>query len=208
MIRFISKFAIFFIAALLLTFLWSKTAGAAEGNAVRHQRLEALAQRLNDFSSLEADFTQKRTLGATGRTLTSTGTLSLTYEGAFTWIQKMPFVQTVSLKDGVFTIRYEDEAPEVMTAETHPAVLSAARLLTSVVRLDVQALSDAFDFALEGGERAADAWTITLRPRDETLGRILGTVTLKGKAHVESIRMAPSPDNVTDMMLGNVKVSK
>lgn len=208
MIRFISKFAIFFIAALLLTFLWSKTAGAAEGDAARHQRLEALAQRLNDFSSLEADFTQKRTLGATGRTLTSTGTLSITHEGAFTWIQKTPFVQTVSLKDGVFTIRYEDEAPEVMTAETHPAVLSAARLLTSVVRLDVQALSDAFDFALEGGEKAADAWTITLRPRDAALGRILGTVTLKGKAHVESIRMAPSPDNVTDMTLGNVKVSK
>mgnify|MGYP002677223394 CR=1 FL=1 len=208
MIRFISKFAIFFIAALLLTFLWSKTAGAAEDDAARHQRIEALAQRLNDFSSLEADFTQKRTLGATGRTLTSTGTLSITHEGAFTWIQKTPFVQTVSLKDGVFTIRYEDEAPEVMTAETHPAVLSAARLLTSVVRLDVQALSDAFDFALEGGEKAADAWTITLRPRDAALGRILGTVTLKGKAHVESIRMATSPDNVTDMTLGNVKVSK
>ena len=43
MIRFISKFAIFFIAALLLTFLWSKTAGAAEVDAARHQRLEALA---------------------------------------------------------------------------------------------------------------------------------------------------------------------
>ena len=76
-------------------------------------------------------------------------------------------MQTVYLKDGVFMIRYEDEAPEVMTAETHPAVLSAARLLTSVARLDVQALSDAFDFALEGGEKAADAWTITPRPRDE-----------------------------------------
>ena len=167
MIRFIIKFAIFFIAALLLTFLWSKLAGAAEADAAQHRRIEALAQRLNDFSSLEADFTQKRTLGATGRTLTSTGTLSITHEGAFSWIQKTPLVQTVYLKDGVFMIRYEDEAPEVMTAETPPAVLSAARLLTSVARLDVQALSDAFDFALEGGEKAADAWTITPRPRDE-----------------------------------------
>lgn len=120
MIRFIIKFAIFFIAALLLTFLWSKIAGAAEADAAQHRRIEALAQRLNDFSSLEADFTQKRTLGATGRTLTSTGTLSITHEGAFSWIQKTPLVQTVYLKDGVFMIRYEDEAPEVMTAETPP----------------------------------------------------------------------------------------
>lgn len=167
-----------------------------------------LAKRLNDFTSLEADFTQKRTLGAAGRTLTSTGTLSLTGDGAFSWVQKTPFVQTVSLKDGVFTIRYEDEAPEVMTAETHPAVLSAARLLTSVMRLDAAALQDAFDYTLVGGEKPADAWTITLRARDEALGRILGTVTLKGSEYVESIRMSPSNDNVTDMILSNVRIVK
>ena len=206
MIRFIKKFAVFFIAALVLTFIWFKTAGAAETRDAA--RLEALAKRLNDFTSLEADFTQKRTLGAAGRTLTSTGTLSLTGDGAFSWVQKTPFVQTVSLKDGVFTIRYEDEAPEVMKAETHPAVLSAARLLTSVMRLDAAALQDAFDFTLVGGEKPADAWTITLRARDETLGRILGTVTLKGSEYVESIRMSPSNDNVTDMILSNVRIVK
>ena len=206
MIRFIKKFAVFFIAALVLTFIWFKTAGAAE--TLDAARLEAFAKRLNDFTSLEADFTQKRTLGAAGRTLTSTGTLSLTGDGAFSWVQKTPFVQTVSLKDGVFTIRYEDEAPEVMKAETHPAVLSAARLLTSVMRLDAAALQDAFDFTLVGGEKPADAWTITLRARDEALGRILGTVTLKGSEYVESIRMSPSNDNVTDMILSNVRIVK
>lgn len=206
MIRFIKKFAVFFIAALVLTFIWFKTAGAAETQDAA--RLEALAKRLNDFTSLEADFTQKRTLGAAGRTLTSTGTLSLTGDGAFSWVQKTPFVQTVSLKDGVFTIRYEDEAPEVMKAETHPAVLSAARLLTSVMRLDAAALQDAFDYTLVGGEKPADAWTITLRARDEDLGRILGTVTLKGSEYVESIRMSPSNDNVTDMILSNVRIVK
>lgn len=206
MIRFIKKFAVFFIAALVLTFIWFKTAGAAERQDAA--RLEALAKRLNDFTSLEADFTQKRTLGAAGRTLTSTGTLSLTGDGAFSWVQKTPFVQTVSLKDGVFTIRYEDEAPEVMKAETHPAVLSAARLLTSVMRLDAAALQDAFDYTLVGGEKPADAWTITLRARDEALGRILGTVTLKGSEYVESIRMSPSNDNVTDMILSNVRIVK
>lgn len=206
MIRFIKKFAVFFIAAMVLTFIWFKTAGAAETQDAA--RLEALAKRLNDFTSLEADFTQKRTLGAAGRTLTSTGTLSLTGDGAFSWVQKTPFVQTVSLKDGVFTIRYEDEAPEVMKAETHPAVLSAARLLTSVMRLDAAALQDAFDYTLVGGEKPADAWTITLRARDEALGRILGTVTLKGSEYVESIRMSPSNDNVTDMILSNVRIVK
>lgn len=206
MIRFIKKFAVFFIAALVLTFIWFKTAGAAETQDAA--RLEALAKRLNDFTSLEADFTQKRTLGAAGRTLTSTGTLSLTGDGAFSWVQKTPFVQTVSLKDGVFTIRYEDEAPEVMKAETHPAVLSAARLLTSVMRLDAAALQDAFDYTLVVGEKPADAWTITLRARDEALGRILGTVTLKGSEYVESIRMSPSNDNVTDMILSNVRIVK
>ena len=206
MIRVIKKFAVFFIAALVLTFIWFKTAGAAETQDAA--RLEALAKRLNDFTSLEADFTQKRTLGAAGRTLTSTGTLSLTGDGAFSWVQKTPFVQTVSLKDGVFTICYEDEAPEVMKAETHPAVLSAARLLTSVMRLDAAALQDAFDYTLVGGEKPADAWTITLRARDEALGRILGTVTLKGSEYVESIRMSPANDNVTDMILSNVRIVK
>ena len=169
MIRFIKKFAVFFIAALVLTFIWFKTAGAAETQDAA--RLEALAKRLNDFTSLEADFTQKRTLGAAGRTLTSTGTLALTGDGAFSWVQKTPFVQTVSLKDAA-------------------------------------ALQDAFDYTLVGGEKPADAWTITLRARDEALGRILGTVTLKGSEYVESIRMSPSNDNVTDMILSNVRIVK
>ena len=70
------------------------------------------------------------------------------------------------------------------------------------------ALQDAFDFTLVGGEKPADAWTITLRARDEALGRILGTVTLKGSEYVESIRMSPSNDNVTDMILSNVRIVK
>ena len=41
MIRFIKKFAVFFIAALVLTFIWFKTAGAAETQDAA--RLEALA---------------------------------------------------------------------------------------------------------------------------------------------------------------------
>ena len=53
MIRFIKKFAVFFIAALVLTFIWFKTAGAAETQDAA--RLEAPAKRLNDFTSLEAD---------------------------------------------------------------------------------------------------------------------------------------------------------
>ena len=48
MIRFIKKFAVFFIAALVLTFIWFKTAGAAETQDAA--RLEALAKRLNDFT--------------------------------------------------------------------------------------------------------------------------------------------------------------
>ena len=42
----------------------------------------------------------------------------------------------------------------------------------------------------------------------EALGRILGTVTLKGSEYVESIRMSPSNDNVTDMILSNVRIVK
>ena len=188
---------------------WSSpSSGSRPQGPPRRWTLQGSRRSRSVSTTLEADFTQKRTLGAAGRTLTSTGTLSLTGDGAFSWVQKTPFVQTVSLKDGVFTIRYEDEAPEVMTAETHPAVLSAARLLTSVMRLDAAALQDAFDFTLVGGEKPADAWTITLRARDEALGRILGTVTLKGSEYVESIRMSPSNDNVTDMILSNVRIVK
>ena len=76
------------------------------------------------------------------------------------------------------------------------------------MRLDAAALRDAFDFTLVGGEKPGDAWTITLRARDEALGRILGTVTLKGSDYVESIRMSPSNDNVTDMILSNVRIVK
>ena len=70
MIRFIIKFAIFFIAALLLTFLWSKIAGAAEADAAQHRRIEAFAwsQRL---SSLEAVTQSARFTRGGGRSVDS-----------------------------------------------------------------------------------------------------------------------------------------
>ena len=50
MIRFIKKFAVFFIAALVLTFIWFKTAGAAETQDAA--RLEALATLLHSLHIL------------------------------------------------------------------------------------------------------------------------------------------------------------
>ena len=48
MIRFIKKFAVFFIAALVLTFIWFKTAGAAE--TLDAARLEVIAKRIHEFT--------------------------------------------------------------------------------------------------------------------------------------------------------------
>lgn len=168
---------------------------------------DRLAHRLGDVKKLSATFTQTRWLGATGQTLTSTGTLDLDNTGSFTWTQMTPFKQVVRLKDDAFSIQYEDEPAEVMTKTTHPAVWAAAELLVGVMRLDVATLNQYFTGSLKTEGNAKESpWTATLIPKDAHLKQLLGTVVVSGDSVVRAFSMSPNPDNRTDIKLTDIEV--
>ncbi|MBS5492335.1 MAG: outer membrane lipoprotein carrier protein LolA [Sutterella wadsworthensis] len=168
---------------------------------------DRLAHRLGDVKKLSATFTQTRWLGATGQTLTSTGTLDLDNTGSFTWTQMTPFKQVVRLKDDAFSIQYEDEPAEVMTKTTHPAVWAAAELLAGVMRLDVATLNQHFTGSLKTEGNAKESpWTATLIPKDAHLKQLLGTVVVSGDSVVRAFSMSPNPDNRTDIKLTDIEV--
>lgn len=168
---------------------------------------DRLAHRLGDVKKLSATFTQTRWLGATGQTLTSTGTLDLDSTGSFTWTQMTPFKQVVRLKDDAFSIQYEDEPAEVMTKTTHPAVWAAAELLAGVMRLDVATLNQHFTGSLKTEGNAKESpWTATLIPKDAYLKQLLGTVVVSGDSVVRAFSMSPNPDNRTDIKLTDIEV--
>ena len=168
---------------------------------------DTLAHRLGDVKKLSATFTQTRWLGATGQTLTSTGTLDLDNTGSFTWTQMTPFKQVVRLKDDAFSIQYEDEPAEVMTKTTHPAVWAAAELLVGVMRLDVATLNQYFTGSLKTEGNAKESpWTATLIPKDAHLKQLLGTVVVSGDSVVRAFSMSPNPDNRTDIKLTDIEV--
>lgn len=168
---------------------------------------DRLAHRLGDVKKLSATFTQTRWLGATGQTLTSTGTLDLDNTGSFTWTQMTPFKQVVRLKDDAFSIQYEDEPAEVMTKTTHPAVWAAAELLAGVMRLDVATLNQHFTGSLKTEGNAKESpWTATLIPKEAHLKQLLGTVIVSGDSVVRAFSMSPNPDNRTDIKLTDIEV--
>ena len=168
---------------------------------------DRLAHRLGDVKKLSATFTQTRWLGATGQTLTSTGTLDLDNTGSFTWTQMTPFKQVVRLKDDAFSIQYEDEPAEVMTKTTHPAVWAAAELLAGVMRLDVATLNQHFTGSLKTEGNAKESpWTATLIPKEAHLKQLLGTVVVSGDSVVRAFSMSPNPDNRTDIKLTDIEV--
>ncbi len=168
---------------------------------------DTLAHRLGDVKKLSATFTQTRWLGATGQTLTSTGTLDLDNTGSFTWTQMTPFKQVVRLKDDAFSIQYEDEPAEVMTKTTHPAVWAATELLVGVMRLDVATLNQYFTGSLKTEGNAKESpWTATLIPKDAHLKQLLGTVVVSGDSVVRAFSMSPNPDNRTDIKLTDIEV--
>ena len=168
---------------------------------------DRLAHRLGDVKKLSATYTQTRWLGATGQTLTSTGTLDLDNTGSFTWTQMTPFKQVVRLKDDAFSIQYEDEPAEVMTKTTHPAVWAAAELLAGVMRLDVATLNQHFTGSLKTEGNAKESpWTATLIPKDAHLKQLLGTVVVSGDSVVRAFSMSPNPDNRTDIKLTDIEV--
>lgn len=176
-------------------------------NVVASSDWDTLAHRLGDVKKLSATFTQTRWLGATGQTLTSTGTLDLDNTGSFTWTQMTPFKQVVRLKDDAFSIQYEDEPAEVMTKTTHPAVWAAAELLVGVMRLDVATLNQHFTGSLKTEGNAKESpWTATLIPKEAHLKQLLGTVIVSGDSVVRAFSMSPNPDNRTDIKLTDIEV--
>ena len=179
----------------------------ASTNVAASSDWDTLAHRLGDVKKLSATFTQTRWLGATGQTLTSTGTLDLDNTGSFTWTQMTPFKQVVRLKDDAFSIQYEDELAEVMTKTTHPAVWAAAELLAGVMRLDVATLNQHFTGSLKTEGNAKESpWTATLIPKDAHLKQLLGTVVVSGDSVVRAFSMSPNPDNRTDIKLTDIEV--
>lgn len=167
---------------------------------------EALAQRLGDVKQLKAAFTQTRWLGATGQTLTSTGTLELDHAGSFLWTQLVPFKQVVRLQGDTFSIQYEDEPAEVMTKATHPAVWAAAEMLAGVMRLDVETLTQHFTGTLKEDPVKKGSWTATLEPKEAHLKQLLGTVVVSGDTVVRAFTMTPNPENRTEMTLSDIEV--
>ncbi len=196
-------FGLIFLAISVV--FWMGSAHADTEYRKNADQLTVLAQRLTDYETMKAKFSQTRRLGAAGRTLTSSGNLTVARSGAFEWIQTTPFRQTVRLEKTTFSIQYESDPPEVMTAESHPAVWAAAELLVSIVRMDLSALRKHFRAALD--QKSDGTWTLVLEPEEDVLKRLLGVVTLAGDDRVRVMTMEPSADNRTEMKFSDIVVT-
>lgn len=89
-----------------------------------------------------------------------------------------PQERTVIIDDRGLLLR---EAAVDTTPPSDPRATAANLAMLHLMRFDLRALAETFDLY---GERTATAWTLALVPRDESLRRTLGQITVTGESAV------------------------
>lgn len=153
-----------------------------EATLVRTQ-MARLMPEMGRAQVLRGRFTQRKFLVELPNPLVSTGEFVLLRGQGLRWHTLEPL-----------------ESDVVLTAPSTSST-SAAALLLALFAIDIEALSDRFDFF---GEVAHPAWQLGLRPRDAGLATRVEKALLEGRASIERIVLYEAGGDRTDIALETV----
>lgn len=136
--------------------------------------LACVSRRITAGGDWSATFHQSQHIAVLSTPLESTGRVDLR-AGSIRWEVMTPITQVLTI-DAQGRIRSDDGS----TLE-HPAVASTIRMLLS---MDVDGLSGAFGIT---GQCDAQAWSLDLVPRDQTLSALFSAITLRGSTSLDAV---------------------
>ncbi len=114
---------------------------------------------------------------------------------------RRPYAETTTIRDGAATIERAGRAPRRFALDRAPELKALQGSFGALLAGDRAALEEHFTLSVDG---AADAWTLTLAPRDARAGRGLAAIVLRGSAgELRCIESRPAQGEAQPTLLGD-----
>jgi hypothetical protein len=139
--------------------------------------LAQLMLRLSQTEQRDNRFTETRELSLLQHKLESQGRLTFTAPDRLSKTFDPPNNLGYTIEGNRLTIRKSDGSSETVLLDHSPRLLAYIASLRAVLAGDIPALSVYFDTQLEGN---AEAWQLTLMPRDAKLSQQISQIEING----------------------------
>jgi outer membrane lipoprotein-sorting protein len=140
--------------------------------------LDQLMQRFAEVERRQARFSETRELALLDSDLTSEGSLSFEAPDHLTKAYDPPDSQSYEITGNRLTIRKADGTQEIVLLDNSPQLLAYIASLRAVLAGDLHQLQRYFDTRLSG---SAEAWRLTLTPREPRLARQILRIEITGR---------------------------
>lgn len=165
--------------------------------------LDDLQQRFSQNTLLRAQFEQQRTISGMSQPLKSSGNLLIAPEKVLVWNQSAPFAMTMLMTDTKMEQRISGQAPQVVTAQSHPQMFQFNSLLTALFHADRQTLEQ--NFTLSFSDLGQQRWRLDLQPTTMPLNKLFRSISLNGAEFLDEIRIEDMQGDGTHIRFFNQK---
>lgn len=156
---------------------------------------EQVQQQLTSYPLIRAHFEQNRTIKGMPQTLNASGEMVISRVSGLLWQQKNPFAMRLVLKKESLLQQMEDQAPQIITAQSNPQMFQFNHLLTALLTADQSTLTNNFKITFTSiGEKN---WQLSLIPISTPLDKLFSTITLKGGQFIEAVTLNDKQGDTT-----------
>ncbi|WP_347253804.1 outer membrane lipoprotein carrier protein LolA [Leminorella grimontii] len=171
--------------------------------AARAVTLGDLQQRFAQKTTLRAQFEQLRTISGMSQPLKSSGNLLISPEDGLVWNQSAPFAMTMLMNDVKMEQRISGQAPQIVTAQSHPQLFQFNSLLTALFHADRKALEQ--NFSLSFSDLGGGRWRLVLHPTTTPINKLFRQITLSGAEFLNEIQIEDMQGDGTHVRFFNQK---
>lgn len=157
--------------------------------------LEQVQQQLTSHPLIRTHFEQKRTIKGMPQTLNSSGEMIISRTDGLLWQQKVPFAMRLVLKKESLLQQTENQAPQVITAQSNPQMFQFNHLLTALLTADKNTLNT--NFKMTFTSLGNEIWQINLIPITTPLDKLFSTITINGGQFIEKVTLNDKQGDTT-----------
>lgn len=164
---------------------------------------QQITQRLNNISSLYADFKQVKTLEGQSFDLKSSGFLQIKENKDIEWHQTAPFEQVFLLSSNGIKASVDGEPAKEIDESQNQTVSDMLSLIKYLIVGDINHLKRVFSVQ-ESGD-ISNGWTLSLKPKEKPYDLVFNHIALSGKDYIEKIEIFEAGGDRISIELSNIK---
>jgi outer membrane lipoprotein-sorting protein len=155
--------------------------------------LSSINQVIERPDVLRGNFEQTKTLAGFKKPLVSKGTFVINRARGVQWITTSPFASTLVVTRERLTTWGEGGSKQQLDTKREPGLRVVNDLIMGMLSGDLKVLAARFD--TKGSMKSAQAWNLSLTPKDAGLAGFIKAIDIDGGRHVDHVRMVePSGD--------------